>query len=289
LKEKLKKKSSMNKSSLFIILSVLILLFSCRTYKKDIKEPIKDKKEEGPEYLFSKLKENELKYDWFVARFDAEVILDKNPNNFKGQIRIKKDSLIWISISPLLGIELLRVLLSNDSVYIMNRINRSYFVGDYDYINLMMNTAFDYDMIQALLIGNDFSYYENSIFKSVLDNKQYKLTTLSRKKLKEHVRNQNDKERVLIQDIWLDPENFKIVKESIKEIKKGNNKLNVEYLKFEEVNGMLFSVENTYEVIAENKVFIRLQYSKIRINDEVSLSYTIPTSYKPMEEKNDEK
>jgi hypothetical protein len=279
----------MNKSSLFIILSILILLFSCRTYKKDIKEPIKDKKEKGPGFLFSKLKENELKYDWFVARFDAEVILDKNPNNFKGQIRIKKDSLIWISISPLLGIEMLRVLLSNDSVYIMNRINRSYFVGDYDYINLMMNTAFDYDMIQALLIGNDFSYYQNSIFKSVLDNKQYKLTTLSRKKLKEHARNQNDKERILIQDIWLDPENFKIVRESIKEIKKGNNKLNVEYLKFEEINGMLFSVENTYEVIAENKIFIRLQYSKIRIDDEVSLSFTIPASYKPMEEKNDEK
>ncbi len=278
----------MNKSSIFIILSILILIFSCRTYKKDIKEPIKDKKEEGPEYLFSKLKENELKYDWFVARFDAEVLLDKNPNNFKGQIRIKKDSLIWISISPLLGIELLRVLLSNDSVYIMNRINKSYFVGDYDYINLMMNTAFDYDMIQALLIGNDFSYYENSIFKSVLDNKQYKLTTLGRKKLKERVRNQDDKDRVLIQDIWLDPENFKIVRESIKEIKKGNNKLNVEYLKFEELNGMLFSVENTYEVIAENKVFIRLKYSKIRINEKVSLSYTIPASYKPMEEKNHE-
>lgn len=273
----------MNKIYTFLFLFVLLLSFSCNTFKKEIKEPIKEKKDEGPEYLFSKLKENELKYDWFIAKFDAEVTLDKNVNSFKGQMRIKKDSLIWISISPILGIEMLRVLLSADTVKVMNRISRKYFIGDYDYINTMLNTAFDYDMIQALLIGNDFSYYENNIFKASLDNKQYKLSTQARKKLKNFIRNENDHDRLLIQDIWLDPESFKIVKETIKEIKKENNRLTVLYNDFEEHNGMLIPVDNTYEVKAENNILIHVKYSKIIIDEAKTLSFTIPKSYTLME------
>jgi hypothetical protein len=147
----------------------------------------------------------------------------------------------------------------------------------------MLNTAFDYDMIQALLIGNDFSYYENNIFKASIDNKQYKLSTLARTKLKNCIRNENDLDRLLIQDIWLDPETFKIVKETIKEIKKENNKLTVMYNVFEEYNGMLVPVDNVYEVKAENNILIHVKYSKVTIDEPKTLSFTIPDSYTLME------
>ena len=50
-------------------LLALILVESCSPSRKVLVAPIR---EEGADYLITKLKENELKFDWFSARFSAE-------------------------------------------------------------------------------------------------------------------------------------------------------------------------------------------------------------------------
>ncbi|MCB0807539.1 MAG: DUF4292 domain-containing protein, partial [Bacteroidales bacterium] len=97
-----------------------------------IKEPIK---EYGADYLFDKLKENELKFEWFSAKFNLDLIIDKKKNSFRGQLRMRKDSAIWVSFSPALGIEMARLLITEDSVKFINRINKTYFAGDYRVVN----------------------------------------------------------------------------------------------------------------------------------------------------------
>ncbi len=86
-------------------LALIVFLTGCNTVRRTIREPLK---EQGSEFLFSNLKSNELKYSRFSARFSASFTRDKNETSFSGQIRIQKDSLIWISISPVLGIEMAR-------------------------------------------------------------------------------------------------------------------------------------------------------------------------------------
>src|ERR1035437_5563102 len=56
-------------SVLCLLLAFLLLFASCSTQRKIIKAPLK---EEGPEYLFKKLKEHELQYTWLTAKFSAE-------------------------------------------------------------------------------------------------------------------------------------------------------------------------------------------------------------------------
>ena len=69
-------------------------------------------------------------------------------------IRIKKDSIIWMSLSPLLGIEVARAMITQDSLVLMNRLNREYMV--YDFENLSDKFQFDisYHLIQSLILGN---------------------------------------------------------------------------------------------------------------------------------------
>lgn len=54
--------------------------------------------------------------------FDVPQISQK----VKGYMRFKQDSLIWMSITPLMGLELARALATPQSVLLMNRIERSY-------------------------------------------------------------------------------------------------------------------------------------------------------------------
>jgi len=266
---------------LFIMLAGLIMSFStsCKT-RKLIKEPIK---EEGADYLFRKLKENELRYTDLAIRFEADLTLDKSNNSFKGNIRIKKDSIIWISINPLFGIEAFRIMFTADSVKMINKISNTYFLGDYSMINSMFSTPFDFDMLQSLITGNDFSFYENDIFKATIDGGLYKLTTMGRQKLKKYVRNQIDNDKVLIQDLWLDPSTFKIVKQQWKEIKNNNSKMLFQYENFSAADdGQLFPGNLQCDITAENKISVKIKYSRVQVNKPFEFVFIIPASYQPI-------
>ena len=112
---------------ILLLLAPFFFITSCSPARKVMKAPIK---EEGADFLFAKLKEKELKFDWFSAKFSAEYSNKGKENSFSGQIRIRKDSLIWISLTPMLGIEAVRLMISQDSVKLMNRLNDTYFIGD---------------------------------------------------------------------------------------------------------------------------------------------------------------
>lgn len=92
------------------------------------------------DYLSAK---NKLRYD------DGRTSISLSVNT-----RIRKDSVIWMSISPGFGFEAARVLATMDSVYIMDRINKDYTIYDYNTLSRQYKFDMTYNMIQSLLTGN---------------------------------------------------------------------------------------------------------------------------------------
>lgn len=271
----------MNKRGYFIIyilvvISLMLSIFSCKTTRSVIKGPIK---EEGPDYLFEQLKKNEMKFDWLSAKFATTYIEDKKKISFRGQMRIKRDSLIWISISPALGIEMVRLIITNDSIKFLDRIGSKYLISDFDYINRFINSTLDFDMLQAFLIGNDFSFFENGKFKASIDAMEYRLTTVGRRKLKKYVKSNQEGLKIPIQNIWLNAENFKITKVMIKEVKQEGRKLQAFYSDFNTIDNQLFSHHIDFEIVSENKIDIGINYSKIIVNKEQSFPFKIPDRF----------
>ncbi len=260
-------------------LLLLILATSCSTQRKIIKAPIK---EEGADYLFKKLKEHELQFNWFTAKFSSEYKNKGQTNSFNGQIRIRKDSVIWLSFSPALGIEAFRMMLSQDSVKFINRLNNTFFAGDYNYVNQYLNTNIDFDIIQSFLTGNDLSFYENEKFRAGIENGIYKLVTADRMKLKKFVRNSQENLRVLIQTIWIDPESFKITRANVKEIREPNIQLEAQYSSFEKVGNQLFPKDMSFDISADNNLSVTVSFNRISINTPQVLPFKIPQSYRPV-------
>ena len=221
-----------------------------------------------------------MKYEWFVARFSAEYQNKNISSSFDGQIRIRRDSLIWLSLSPLLGIEAIRLMISQDSVKMINRLNNTYFFGDYESVNQFLNTNIDYDILQAYLTGNDLSLYEEGKFRASFDDAEYKLSTSDRRKLKKYVRNATENLRVFIQNIWLNPETFKITHADVKEIRRDNIRLEAWYSCHKPIEDQLFPNEITFTIWAENIIRVKTNFSKIIINIPHQFPFKIPTSYK---------
>jgi hypothetical protein len=273
----LQKKSNFKKAVCFLLFVAITLgLGSCETKRSIIKAPIK---EEGAEFLFERLRENELKFNTFTARLNVEYTVDKSRNDFKGQLRIVKDSAIWVSFNQDLGIEIARFLITEDSVKFLDRINRTYFAGDYYFVNNFLDANIDFGILQSLLLGNDFEYYDDVDFKASIDGGQYRLMTTGRHKLRKYVRNHADHHRLLLQAIWLDPESFKITAIRLKELTQNSKKLTAGYSGFQSIDNQKFPTQLNYSIEADVPINVTVRYSRITLNGSAAMPFNVPESY----------
>jgi len=273
----------MNHKILYLIIILGLTLASCKTTRSIIKAPLK---EQGASYLFKNLEDNELNYKSFKASFSADFEKNKKKTSFKGTIRIKKDSLIWCLISPVMGIEVARILIEPDSIQILNKIEGTYLAQDFDYINEMINRGLDFDMLQSLLIGNDFSVYDNNSFKASIDKHEYRLSTQNRRRLRKLTKVADTLTDVIpFEQIYLNPTNFKISSVIIKEVETNNRTFEATYKNHIEVNKQLVpQLVEFYVNDGVNKIRITLKYSKIQIdNDQKTYPFRIPDNYKKVE------
>jgi hypothetical protein len=262
----------------FLVLCVAVLMLpACKSTRPMIKAPLK---EEGPQYLYTKLKEHELQFDWLSLKFDASYAEKRKSTDFKGQIRMKKDSIIWMTITPALGIEAMRLEITNDSVKYVNRLDKNYFVGDYKLVSQFMQIDVDFDILQAIILGNDFQFYDTNTFRASIDNLDYKLSTTDRRKVRKEAQSVSDNPVVLLQNIWLDAENFKIKKIDLKEYMKDNRKLSGSYQDFLPLGSQLYPSTLKFDITADDVITIKINYNKVTINEPMTFPFSVPENYK---------
>lgn len=265
----------------FFLTIVLTILAGCTASKKVIKAPLK---EEGEMYLLQKLKDNELKFNTLSAKFEADYIYEKNKTTVSGQLRILHDSIIWLSVTPALGIEMVRFVLTPDSIFYLNRINNTYLEKPFSFINELLNKAIDFDMAQSFLIGNDFALYETGNFKATIDKDEYRLNTQERRKIRKYVRRGEKDVTIPIQSIWLNPETFKISRVMLKEADRDPRKFTATYSLMQNIDNQL--VPGNLEFIAETidkNIKIKIGYSRIVIDQEITVPYKVPANYEKVE------
>ncbi|MBI9033465.1 MAG: DUF4292 domain-containing protein [Bacteroidales bacterium] len=273
------RRTAISKAAVLLLFAFVIV--SCGTTRRALRAPIK---EEGADFLFNKLKENEIRYNTISTKFSADYYNEKNKVSFSGQIRMKKDSLIWVSLSPTLGIEMIRLLITSDSVKMMNRLEKTYFVSDFSYVASFLNNSVDFNMLQSLLTGNDFSFYENSSWKAHIEDQDYQLTTAKRRKLRKYLK-KNDLDIIIPeQDIKLSPESFKIIQMLIKEIEGVHpRKLEVDYSGFETFDTQLFPSQIKAVIEAEKELGLDIKYSKISFDQQLSFPFRVSSKYEKVD------
>jgi hypothetical protein len=93
-------------------------------------------------------------FDYFVSKAKIRFQEGAKMVNGTANIRMRKDSLIWFSISPNVGVEVTRALISPDTVLIINRVDKEYYVFNYREISRYFDFPVDFNLIQAILLGN---------------------------------------------------------------------------------------------------------------------------------------
>jgi hypothetical protein len=272
----------------FVLLFLLVAVFlfnSCRTRKPEVTKPVPVQAVEVPpatenaDSLASVVKGSDLNTQWFSARVNVDATIDKENRSFNANLRICKDSAIWMSISPALGIEVARVLIDKDSVRFINRLNSTYFKGGFAYLNNMLQVDVNFKMIQSVLIGNAYLHYSVDKYIQDRENAELVLSTLKFRKIKRE--NELEPPQILTQEIWYSPVQQKITKMEMQDYRP-TRKFSVHYNAFETVDGLSVPAKINIEASAKKELKIALEYSKIGLNKELNLPFNIPDGYEPI-------
>jgi hypothetical protein len=213
-------------------------------------------------------------------KVDAEV--DSSSSSFNISLRIRKDSVIWMTLSKL-GIEGARLLITKDSVKFFKRPlgddSGKFFVGDYSYLSKIANTDLDFEMLQSLLVGNSVEFYdEDEKLKPGITDCQYFLGTTRRRNMKRIIeRGKEQKEPA--QSIYLVPETFKIARILFYEFNPDRS-FDAVYSNFTPQGAdQLFPMKMNYTIRAAKTVKVDLEYTKISLDEEQSFPFKIPDNY----------
>lgn len=95
------------------------------------------------------------KFDtWNVGRCKVSLTVNERTITVQSSLRMVKDSLISLSIQPLLGIEMYRADLTPDSITLIDRGNHSFFTTSYDFFEKKFGVSIHFADIQAILSNN---------------------------------------------------------------------------------------------------------------------------------------
>ena len=272
----------MNNTKVFYWLFVVflgVLTFSCKIQEKDnVKIKIKTR---SPKFLVKKLKAKEFQFETISAKANVSIVdTAAKKKSFKIHLRIRKDSAIWISITPMLGIEMARVLITKDTVKFLNRAKKECFIGDFSYLNRIFGTDLDYQMIEALLIGNSLNFDEDERVNSRVDRKKglYYLSTIKKRKVKKEIKKEKLKIKGEGQTLWLDPITFK-VKELLLTSSDTHRSLMGAYSGYKVVDSQLvpFKINFLLKSTASNKLGVK--YSKFSSGKKLSYPFKISSKY----------
>lgn len=180
--------------------------------------------------------------------------------NVSGTCKIRKDSAIFISIQPFLGIELFKAELTTDSMRVFDKMNHRYYVVDYDFFNKRFGVNVNFYSLQSLLTAQLFC-----IGKKEIQLDDCKLTTLPTGNKIEYQNNN------ILQTTETSALNT--ILKVVLSAKDSNYQLQTEYSNFGMLNGVNFPQTILLQATSEKKK-ASCEFSILRAEFNTELKFT---------------
>ncbi len=210
------------------------------------------------------LNNNRIDFKTFSAKIDVDYRGgDDKHYDVNATLRMYKDSLIWVSVNALLGIEAMRMLINKDSVFLLDKLNKTYLTRSIDYLQEISGLPLTLPALQNLLVGNPV--FVDSIVSYSNDNNSTALLSVG--KSFKNLLSINSSQHVLV--------NSKLDDLDITRSRTAN----LSYDDYEHKKGKNFSSKRRISVSEKNKLDISLHFKQYEYNDDVSFPFSIPRNY----------
>ncbi|MFK7949705.1 MAG: DUF4292 domain-containing protein [Saprospiraceae bacterium] len=248
------------KNILFLI-AILSFISSCKPT-----EGISETKKLTTKFVLKKMADNSIDFNWFSAKIKTNYKSEKESFSATLQVKMEKDKQIWIS-GQKFGFEGVRMLIDQDSIRIINRLEKTYQVADFSYIQKEFNLPANFEAVQDFLVGNPLK---------MTDDAMYRL--------------QNDSSKIILDGIEdnimfsyiLDKMSYKLEKFTLEDTE-ANRKVitqQLDYQATEKHGDFSFLREINLESEETKDISVVMTYSRVDFDEEKTMSFSVPSSYK---------
>ena len=243
--------------NILIAIALLLTFSACEGSKKTNKKETAEVTN-----IIKHLNDQSHGYETFSARTKISVEdLDLPVSNIHAILRMGKGSVIWMSAKAM-GIEGIRAKITPDSVYIIDRINKNYYVRSFDYVIEKTGLALEFAELQEWIVGNPVNLDPDS--SRLMSENDYKLLVSTYKGM----------ETILT----IETQNYTIVNQQIRDLLNNRNAL-VSLNDYQEIREKPFSMLREIEVEAEEEFSFTVEFSKIEFDEELEYPFSISSKY----------
>lgn len=243
---------------------LLIVFFASCKSKKSVAELDADKVMAASKVIQGHY-ENTSGFKTVNIKSTAKYKDNDQTHSVTADIRIIKDQKIWINVK-FLGFPAAKALITPTKVSYYEKINNTYFEGDFQVLSNWLGTDLDFQKIQNLLLGKAIDDLTKTIYIASVEDNFYKLTE------------KNSSLSATEKQFYFEAANFLIKKEKIAQ-KQENRSLEIEYPSFTKLQGIFIPNEILLKAQQDEKVTIALQYKNVTFDENFSTSFSIPSGY----------
>lgn len=200
-----------------------------------------------------------LTFHTFSGRAKAKIEFEDNKHDATAHIRIDRDKAIWISVTSLFNIEVARVLITPDSVRILNKFPRRELIEKpFSYIYQYVNPGMSFRTLQDILVGN--------VSTELLRSEEVQIAT-------------SDEEVIIVGSkggltFQYGMNEFQRPFATIIEDKQIDQQLDVAYNQYSDVDGHVFPQRFVLHIAGDGmEIKADLEYNRLRFNERIDMPF----------------
>lgn len=274
-------KSTVGKGLFFAWL--IAVIFSCKNNPAVVTR--KDLKEMTLPELLSVIDSNRTNFNFINAKISVELKSAKAGNvSFKGKLRMKNDSVIWVSVTPALGIEMARMMATDKELGIINYLQREFFISDFEVLRKSSGYPLTMQILQSVLVGNPTFINDKSELKLGTQKGMYFVSTTEPRVFEKIIAGNeepDDKSKTMIGN-WITGDQYKLGRLVVYDY---NTKsvLDAQFEGYNASSGKVFPGIVKFKIESpNNSMELKVEYSKIEFENELDFPFHVPENYKPM-------
>jgi hypothetical protein len=245
------------------LLFALALIASCKSKQATVTEQAADGSKPVKEIVDGHYK-TERKFETLLIKADAGYKDRKQSQNVTAEIRIKKDETILVSIR-FLGITMAKALITPKEVSYYEKINGTYFKGNYAVLSRWLGTELDYNKVQNMLLGEALDDLNKGNYKASLEEGQYKLT--------------GKESGGIVKEFLFEGANYLLKKQHIAQGGQQPRSLDVQYPSHNEYPQAILPSAIKIEAEQKDRVNINIQYTSAKFDEKLTFPYEVPQGF----------
>lgn len=183
---------------------------------------------------------------------------------FDTDIRIEKDKQILITVK-FFTITMAKAYITQDKVQYYEKMNSSYFEGDYSMLSKWLGTDLDFQKVQNLLLGHAINDLNKEKLVASLEDGLHKLESTNTKGLES--------------TYYFEDQDLLLKKEALTQ-QKENRSVTISYPNYQKIQDITLPSEINIDAEQEKTIHLNIIYNKVTFNEKLSFPYSVPNNYK---------